>query len=173
MAREAGPTLWLGIPIFTLAGITIFRVGAGISHGMLGIEYPPVFAFIVIGLLLSAQLVMGLLGYAVMRGQGYFAEYVWGEGRSVPAYGLICPGVALSVLGMFFIHWGLIATGIVDKFSLVHFVLLAMVFAMQLRTIQTVIALNRKLLYSRRGASALRDETGQKVGLGVEVGVGA
>lgn len=40
MAREAGPTLWLGIPIFTLAGITIFRVGAGISHGMLGIEYP-------------------------------------------------------------------------------------------------------------------------------------
>ncbi len=74
---------------------------------------------------------------------------------------------------MFFIHWGLIGTDVVEKFSVVHFVLLALVFAMQLRTIQTVFALNRKLLYSRRGASALRDETGQKVGLRVEVGVGA
>ncbi len=38
------------------------------------------------------------------------------EGRSVPAHGLICPGVALSVLGMFFIHWGLIGTGVVEQF---------------------------------------------------------
>ena len=32
MAVEAGPTLWLGIPIMTLVGITVLRDVMGISH---------------------------------------------------------------------------------------------------------------------------------------------
>jgi DNA-binding transcriptional MerR regulator len=50
-----------------------------------------------------------------MRRQGYFTRFVLGSERSIASYGLICPGVALSVLAMFFIHWGLIRTEVFDR----------------------------------------------------------
>lgn len=126
---------------------------AGISHNLTGTEMVPAVALVVFGLLVAAQLVMGAFGWMVMRRQGYFATYVRGDGRSIPAYGLICPGVALSVLGMFFIHWGLVGSGIVEKFSAVHLVLLALVGVLQAVTILTMVRLNRKLF--GRGAGAL------------------
>ena len=81
-----------------------------------------------------------------MRRQGYFSHFVSGPGRSIPAYGLICPGVALAVLSQFFIGRGLVATGILEKFSIPHLALLALIFALQLLTIRTVARLNAKLL---------------------------
>lgn len=145
MAVEAGPTLWMGIPIFTLVGITAIRLSAGISHQFFHSELSPVLAFVIIGLLLGGQLVMGLLGWAVMRRQNYFARFVSGPKRSVPAYGLICPGVALAVLSMFFIHWGLVRNDLIARFSPTHLILLATVFGLQLLTIRTMARLNRKL----------------------------
>lgn len=41
MATEAGPTLWLGIPILTLLGIAFVRVGSGVSHTLLHGEFSP------------------------------------------------------------------------------------------------------------------------------------
>lgn len=145
LAVEAGPTLWMGIPIFTLVGITFVRVGSGIAHRFLDTGLSPVLAFIVLGMLVAAQLVMGLIGWAVMRRQGYFERFVWGKEASVPSYGLICPGVALAVLGMFFIHWGLVRTEVVTLFSPVHLALLALVVLLQARTIQVLVNLDRKL----------------------------
>lgn len=145
MAVEAGPTLWMGIPIFTLFGITFMRSYAGIAHNVMGTEMSPVLPLVVLGLLVAAQLVMGAFGWMVMRKQGYFATYVRGEGRSIPAYGLICPGVALTVLAMFFIHWGLVSNGIVERFSVPHLALLAAVGALQVITVVTLLRLNRKL----------------------------
>lgn len=152
MAVEAGPTLWMGIPIFTLFGITFHRSYAGISHNITGTEMVPAVALVVLGLLVAAQLVMGAFGWMVMRRQGYFETYVRGAGRSIPAYGLVCPGVALSVLGMFFIHWGLVSNGIVERFSAVHLGLLALNGLLQAVTILTLVRLNRKLF--GRGAVA-------------------
>lgn len=145
MAREAGPTLWLGIPIFTLVGIGTIRVTSGIAHNLVHAKVPNIAWFVVFGLMVAAQLVMGLFGYAVMRRQGYFAEFVRGEGRSIASYGLICPGVALAVLSSFFLHWGLVMNGLVAKFSPLHIVLLATIFAVQAVTIGTLVRLNRKL----------------------------
>ena len=89
---------------------------------------------------------MGLTGWAIMRKQGYFRDYVRGGKRSVASYGLLCPGVALAVLGQFFIHWGLVANGIVAKFSPLHLALLAVILGVQIVTIATAARLNRKLL---------------------------
>ncbi|WP_432558097.1 TsoY family (seleno)protein [Granulicoccus sp. GXG6511] len=146
LAIEGGPTLWMGIPIFTLVGITFVRLASGVSHNLLDTELNPVITFVVLGLLVAAQLVMGLIGWAVMRRQGYFARFVRGTDSSIPSYGLICPGVALSVLSMFFIHWGLVKTDIVTLFSPVHLALHALVLLLQVRTIQTLFQLDRRLM---------------------------
>lgn len=148
MAREAGPTLWMGIPIFTLFGIGIFRVTAGIMHNMVHAKTPSEVWFVFFGLMVSAQLVMGGFGWAVMRKQGYFEHFVRGEGKSIAAYGLICPGVALAVLSSFLLGWGLVANGLVDKFSPLHYVLLGVIASIQAVTILTLVRLNRKLYSS-------------------------
>lgn len=159
LALEAGPTLWMGIPILTLVGITFVRLGSGVSHNLLGTELNPVITFVVLGLLVAAQIVMGLVGWAVMRRQGYFARFVRGNEGSIPSYGLICPGVAFAVLSMFFIHWGLVRTDIVPMFSVAHFVLLAVVLATQAKTIQVLFQLDRNLLGEpRTPAAAPKDE---------------
>ncbi len=146
MAAEAGPTLWMGIPILTLFGITVLRDVNGISHTLLNASVPPAIWLVFLGLLVGAQLVMGLAGLAIMRKQNYFADFVRGEKRSIASYGLICPGVALAVLVQFFIHWGLVTTEIVTKFSPVHLALLGVVGGVQVITIATAARLNRKLL---------------------------
>ncbi|NLT29747.1 MAG: hypothetical protein GXX86_04715 [Propionibacterium sp.] len=153
LAVEGGPTLWMGIPIFTLLGITFIRLGSGVSHNLLDTVLSPVLAFIVLGLLVAAQLVMGLIGWAVMRRQGYFARFVRGREGSIPSYGLICPGVALAVLSMFFIHWGLVRTGVVEQFSIAHFVLLALVVLLQAITIRTLFRLDRRLMGAPKDAA--------------------
>ena len=102
-------------------------------------------AFIVLTLLVSGQVLMGAIGWAVMRKQGYFAQFVWGERGSVPSYGLVCPGVAAAVLGMFFIHWGLVKTDVIALWSVPHIALLLVVAALQARTIQVLRRLDRKL----------------------------
>lgn len=155
MSQEAGPTLWMGIPIFTLVGIGVLRVTSGAAHNLLHTSVPPIVWLGFVGMLLAAQLVMGLFGYGVMRSQGYFEHFVRGEGRSIASYGLICPGVALVTLAHFFIHWGLVSKGIVDRLSVTHITLLGLVAALQLLTIVTVWRLNVKLLTkSSTGAAA-------------------
>lgn len=146
MAKEAGPTLWMGIPIFTLVGIALIRVISGIGHTVLNVHVPAIIWFVVFGLLVMGQLAMGLFGWAVMRRQGYFETYVRGDGRSIASYGLICPGVALSVLGMFFIHWGLVQTDIIGKFGPVHLGLLALILVTQYVTVRTLLRLDAKLM---------------------------
>lgn len=155
MALEAGPTLWMGIPIFTLTGIAFVRISAGISHNLLHVELSPVLLFIGLGILVSGQVIMGLFGWTVMRRQGYFANILFGERRSAPSYGLVCPGVALSVLSMFFIHWGLVKTHVVTSFSPAHIGLLALSATVQLATIATFTQLNRKHLLGRRSEPAV------------------
>ncbi len=146
MAREAGPTLWLAIPILTLFGIAGIRVSSGIAHNILHANIPNIVWLVVFGALIALQLIVGLFGWAVMRRQDYFSHFVSGPGRSIPAYGLICPGVALAVLSQFFIGRGLVATGVLEKFSIPHLALLTLIFALQLLTIRTVARLNAKLL---------------------------
>lgn len=143
-AVVAAPTLWLGVPIFTLVGITLIRDVSGITHTLLHVKLTPMIWFVIFGFLLAGQILMIGAGWFVMRKLNYFATYVSGPEKSAASYGLICPGVALAVLSMFFIGWGLVETGLVEKFSIVHLALLAVVLGIQLVTARTAFVLNRK-----------------------------
>lgn len=145
MAVEAGPTLWLGIPVLTLFGITGIRDVMGMSHTLFGFEVPGFVWFVFFGLIVTAQVVLGVFGGAIMAKQGYFRDYVLGEKRSIASYGLICPGVAFAVLSMFFIHWGIVSAGLVEKYTLGHYALLIVPALTQFVTIWAVGRLNRKL----------------------------
>jgi len=54
--------------------------------------------------------------------------------------------VALFVFGMFFVHVGLVTTGLVTKFSLPYLLLIAPLVYVQFKTIRVMLKLDRKLL---------------------------
>ncbi|EOD00837.1 TsoY family (seleno)protein [Caldisalinibacter kiritimatiensis] len=143
--KEDSPSLWIVIPIATLLGITILRIISGISHNMLHSKPPHILVFVIFTLLVSLQIIMGLAGYTVMKKNRYLKEYVYGDKKSVGSLALICPGVATFVLGMFFIHWGIVKTHIVAKYSLWYFVMLIPLVLVQIKTISALNKINRKL----------------------------
>ncbi len=141
---EWSPSLWIMIPILTLFGISLVRHRHGLSHGF-EMELSNISNYVMVTMIISAQLVFGRLGYRVMRMNNYFKDFVKGAKKSVWSYALICPGVALTVFGFFFVHKGFVLTGIVDKFSLIYFLLLLPVFYVQFITIKTLFRLNKKM----------------------------
>ena len=149
MSVEAGPTLWLAIPILTLFGITLIRDTSGIAHTILHAQVPPILWFVAFSFVISAQLIVALFGYGIMHRQDYFATFVSGQRRSIASYGLICPGVAFSVMFLFFLHWGLVEPGIVARDTPLHYGLLLVSAAVQVITIRTLVRLNRKLVSGR------------------------
>lgn len=147
--KVGSPSLWIIIPILTILGITFVRLYMGVNHNLLHVKEPSVIPiFLVLTVFLSLQLLFGLVGYKVLTKIGYFNEYVNvnGAGKSPGSYALICPGVALAVMGMFFVHYGFVQTKIVEQFSLIYFLLLAPFWFVQLKTILTIFKLNKKLL---------------------------
>lgn len=145
--REAAVSLWIMIPIITLAGIAIYRLIMGMHHNF-GTHVEAIENLIMFTVFVSIQMLFGLLGYVVMKRLGYFKEYLYGQGKSVGAFSLVCPGVAAFVMAFFFIHVGLVGSGLVTKFSIAHFVLLAPLVLLQLETIATLLRLNFKLFKS-------------------------
>ncbi|HKL44391.1 MAG TPA: hypothetical protein VJ892_03870 [Candidatus Absconditabacterales bacterium] len=141
---EGSPSLWIMIPILTLFGISLVRQRHGLSHEF-GAEISTISNFIMVTIILSAQLIFGWLGYRVMRMNHYFKDFVKGAKKSIGSYALICPGVAIFVFGMFFIHKGFVLTGIVEKFSIAYFVMLAPIIYIQFITIKTLFRLNKKM----------------------------
>lgn len=144
IAVEAAPSLWIVIPILTVGGIAVIRLSHGAhvlwpdAHALPGALLP--FMTVVV----SVQILFGLLGLSVMRRLGYFKTYLAGPGRSPGSYALICPGVAFMVFGMFFIHRGLVDSGLVPLFGALHLALLVPLVFVQARTIQTMIRLDRQ-----------------------------
>lgn len=145
ISEEMSPTLWIVIPITTLIGITLVRLISGIHHHFLGTNPNPVFLFILLLILISFEGIFGLIGYTVMKKNNYFKNYVGGNKFHVGSYALICPGVAFVVLGMFFISYGFIKTGFVDKFSLIHWMLVLPFILVQIKTIRTLNVLNKNI----------------------------
>ncbi|GIV86957.1 MAG: hypothetical protein KatS3mg054_0986 [Chloroflexus sp.] len=145
LAVEAGPSLWMPIPLLTLIGIAVLRISHGLHSGFeLHIEAPH--RLLITAVFFSLQLLAGLLGLSVLRRVGYFRTYLNGPARSPGAYGLICPAVGLFVFGMFFLHVGLVQNGLIAKFSPVYFIALAALAVVQALGIITMFRLDRRLL---------------------------
>lgn len=145
--QETSVSLWVIIPILTLLGITFLRLSHGLHHHF-DAHVGPGFYFVLTSTVLSLQLLFGGLGYLVMRQVGYYKTFVFGPSKSPGSYALICPGVALFVFGMFFIHSGLVQTGVISKFSLPHYLLILPLIVLQVQTIAVMLRLDRKLLRS-------------------------
>ena len=81
-----------------------------------------------------------------MNRLGYFRDYVRGNKGNAGTFALVCPGVAFFVFGVFFVNLGLVGAGLVDRFSWAYFVLLLPFVFVQLKTVQLVFGLNKRLL---------------------------
>ncbi|WP_374326898.1 hypothetical protein [Azonexus sp.] len=142
---QASPSLWIIIPIVTLLGIAWIRLSLGMTRGFeLNEARSSLFVFAAV--LLSVQILFGLIGWTVMRRLGYFTDYVWGRQGNAGTFSLICPGVALFVFGFFFLSFGLVHSGLVEHLSPLYFIILLPFSAIQIVTLYVMFRLQRSIL---------------------------
>ncbi len=142
-AKESGPTLMVVVPILTVLGIMFLRQNHGL-HVSFDSHTAKADDLVFLSRILSVQVLFALLGLLVLRRQGYFDAFLFGEANSPGAYALVCPGVALSVMTHFWINKGLVANGLVAKFSTGYWALTAIALALQVAMIWLVFHLNRR-----------------------------
>ncbi len=156
-AKEAGPTLMVIVPIMTVLGIMFLRQDHGL-HTAFQAHSTAGETMVFLARLLTVQILFLLLGLLVLRRQGYFTDYVFGSKTSPGSYALVCPGVALSVMGHFFINKGLVDAGVIDKFGPAFWMLTALALAAQVAMIALVLRLNRQHFGKPRAAAAVPAE---------------
>jgi hypothetical protein len=157
IARESSYTLWILLPILTLFGISGIRIIMGLHHGFdEPLSRPGLFVFT--SVILSLEIMIGLLGYKVMKKLGYFEEYLRGEKRDAGSFALVCPGVAMFVFGFFFITFGLVKNGLVTPMSPLYFLILAPFIWVQWKTLRVFLKLNCQVMgygFCRLGTGSL------------------
>ncbi len=157
ISKESSVSLWIPLPILTVLGVAAIRIVNGLTFLFhmpadatniiaLRSQSFPAGMLVLTTVVFALQILFAVLGYAVMRRVNYFETFVSGPQRSVDSYALICPGTALFVFGMFFLHVGLVRTGLLEQFSLPYFIMLAPLVAAQLFAIRTMLTLDSKLL---------------------------
>ncbi len=93
---------------------------------------------------LSAQVLCALLTALVLVRLGYAARFIVGDETSPGSYALVCPGVALAVMLHFWLNRGMVDAGLIDKFSLVYWLISALAVAIQGTTMWFVYRLNQR-----------------------------
>lgn len=142
------PTLWVLIPTLTVSGIAVLRLDHGLSHTLLNVA--PANHLVFLTTIFAFQVFIGLMGFAVMRRMGYFKKLVANEANDINsspvAFALICPGVALTVMGHFFMHIALVKNGLLVKYSLSYFAMLTPITVLQLLTVWLMFRLVKQQL---------------------------
>ncbi|MDU8927556.1 hypothetical protein RXV86_09185 [Alisedimentitalea sp. MJ-SS2] len=118
-AKEAGPTLMVIVPIVTILSIMMLRQSHGL-HVTFNVHTSAGETMVFLARMIAIQVIFLMLGLTVLRRQGYFKDFVFGSKTSPGSYALVCPGVAFAVLMQFFINKGLVAAGVLTKFSLAY-----------------------------------------------------
>ncbi len=156
-AEEAGPTLMIIVPLMTILGIMLLRQNHGL-HTTFEVHAANVDTLMLLTKLLSVQVLFLGLGLTILSVQGYFKDFVFGEKTSPGSYALVCPGVALSVMLQFFINKGLVASGMVDKYSVVFWALTGIALAFQFAMVALVYRLNRQHFSGQAQVAAIPAE---------------
>ena len=170
LALTNSATLWLAVPVFTLWAITVLRDRHGmqtlIDAGPAGPQDHPqssVGLMLFLSSIILTQVAFLGLGFVVMRANGFFRTFVLGREVTSPvAFTLVCPGVGLAVLSMFFINVGLIQNGLVEKFSATYYGLLLIPAAIAAATLWLAVTLFRNQLstasrFGQEQAAAARE----------------
>ena len=147
------PTLWIVVPILTVIGIALTRLGHGL-HVHFCAHVGPAETFETLTTFLTVQLAFLGLGWVVLRRFGYFRRFVSGPEMSAGAYALVCPGVALTVMLHFFVNKGLVGVGMIDKFGVAYWAVTAVALLSQVLTIRLVFQLNAKHFSAARWEAA-------------------
>ena len=142
-AKEAAPTLMIVVPLMTILGILLMRQDHGL-HVTFDGHTSAGETLVFLARFISVQVLFLALGLTVMRRQGYFRDFVFGSKTSPGSYALVCPGVAFNVLLFFFVHKGLVAAEVIDKFSAPYWALIALALVSQMAMIALVFRLNRQ-----------------------------
>ncbi|GAA3860475.1 TsoY family (seleno)protein [Celeribacter arenosi] len=140
-AEEAGPTLMIIIPLVTILSIMWMRQDHGLETTFAG-HNAAADTLMFLAQMVSIQFVFLGLGLTVLKRQGYFKDFVLGSKTSPGSYALVCPGVALSVLLQFFVNKGLVAAGVIEKFSTTYWAVTILAIAFQLAMVALVLRLN-------------------------------
>jgi len=111
------PTLWVIVPILTTAAIAIMRL----SHGLHTLELGHGASnFVLLVIVFSLQIMFVLMGLAVMKRMNYFQLLLERKENSPVIFALICPGVALVVMGHFVVNKVMVASGVISKFGIAY-----------------------------------------------------
>ncbi len=156
-AKEAGPTLMIIIPLVTILGILFMRQDHGL-HTTFDGHTSAADMLMFLTKAIAIQFTFLGLGLVVLLRQSYFKDFVFGSKTSPGSYALVCPGVALSVMLQFFVNKGLVASGMIDKFSVTFWVVTGLAIAFQLAMVWLVLRLNRQHFASTPMAAAIPAE---------------
>ena len=140
---ETAPTLSVFIPLLTILAILSLRQNHGLDHHF-ALTSGGADRLMLLSQYLSAQLLCALLAVLVLVRLGYAARFIVGQETSPGSYALVCPGVALAVMLHFWLNRGLVDAGLIDKFSLVYWLVSAWALAIQGATMWFVAKLNRR-----------------------------
>ena len=140
---ETAPTLSVFIPVLTIIAILSLRQNHGLDHHF-ALASGGADRLMLLSQYLSAQILCALLTALVLVRLGYAARFIVGDETSPGSYALVCPGVALAVMLHFWLNRGLVDAGLVDKFSLVYWLVSALAVAIQGTTMWLVSTLNRQ-----------------------------
>ncbi|NLY27782.1 MAG: hypothetical protein GX049_09580 [Alcaligenaceae bacterium] len=145
LQSQATPSIWMMVPILTLLGIEWVRMQHGLAHHfqtpiLSGVLFTTITAIFMLQLLILA------IGYRVMILNGYLRAHLVGDQHSPVSFGLICPGVAIVVMGMFWWHLAWVNTGIVDPFGAVYWLGILVLALAQTATVLALLRLTSRLL---------------------------
>ena len=131
VSRASLPTLWVIVPILTIVGISMMRL----SHGLETLELGHGASnYILLTIFFSIQIIILLMGWAVMKRMNYFETVLSGEETSPVTLALICPGVAIVIMGHFIVNKVIVASGIITKFGAAYIGLSTSLIVVQLLT---------------------------------------
>ena len=146
-------TLWLGVPVITLLGITVLRLRHGIvTLAALNPKAAPipgtsVWLMALLAVLVLTQVAFLGLGHITMVSNGFYKRFVFSKQELSPAaFTLVCPGVALGVLTFFLLNVGLVKNNVFPVGSLGFFIVLGLAYAVQIATIVLMVNLARNQL---------------------------
>src|SRR5699024_167095 len=141
---QATPSIWMLVPIMTLLGIEWVRIQHGLS---LHFQTPIISGkmFFTLTAIFMLQLSVLVLGYRIMQLNGYLRIHLYSEEFNPISFGLICPGVALVVMGMFWWHLVWVDSYIVTPFSATYWAGIAVLAVVQFYTLWALLRLSLRL----------------------------
>ncbi len=153
VSRASLPTLWVIIPILTTAGIAAMRL----SHGLYSLELGQGASnYILLVVIFSLQIMFALMGWAVMKRMNYFQAVFKREENSPVTFALICPGVALVVMGHFVLNKVVLASGIISKFGAFYMSFSFLLIVLQLLTAWLLLRLvSDHFVYNKQESETL------------------